>query len=157
MASGHAAVIAESKNKEGVLTVKLGNLLPKQSATLKQTIVSQLEVVGGHYLFTLPACFYPDYKKHGVKNKSAYPYEFSYSVEIISQSVISNISVPENAQVSDNGTRNAIIVLCNNPGRTMDLYYRTSDMMVPSLQYARIPNSSDLVISASLVPTFDPV
>ena len=35
MAAGRAAVIAERKNKEDMLTVKLGNLLPKQSATLK--------------------------------------------------------------------------------------------------------------------------
>ena len=62
------------------MTVKLGNLLPGQSATLKSTILSHLDVVGGHYAFTLPTAFYPDYKKHGVKVKGAYAYEFAYEV-----------------------------------------------------------------------------
>ena len=38
----------------------------------------------------------------------------------------------------------------------MDLYYSTMDMMVPQLEYAHLPNSDKVAVSASLVPTFDP-
>ena len=93
--------------------------------------MSQLEVVGGHYLFMLPGCFFPDYKKHGIKNKAAYTYEFSYEVQIISDSRVSNISIPTNASISVNENCNDIVVLSEDPGRTMDLYYRTADMMIP--------------------------
>jgi len=66
VAGGNAAVMAERKKKDETMTIKLGNLQPGQSATLKIHIVHQLEVVGGHYFFSLPVAFYPDYKRHGV-------------------------------------------------------------------------------------------
>ena len=78
IAGGKAAVIGERKKQDEVMTVKLGNLLPGQKATLKATILSQLEVVGGHLGYQLPAAFYPDYKKHGVKDRNAYCYTFDY-------------------------------------------------------------------------------
>ena len=48
------------------MTVKLGNLLPGSTAILSQTILSKLEVHNGHYVYSLPAAFFPDYKKHGI-------------------------------------------------------------------------------------------
>ena len=81
------------------MTVSLGNLLPGQTATLKSTIVSQLEVVGGHYQYSLPAAFFPDYKKHGIKDKSAYPYEFLYQASIMAEHPVTNLSVPANASI----------------------------------------------------------
>ena len=86
-----------SKKQEETMTVRLGNLLPGQNATLKATIVSQLEVVGGHYAFILPVAFYPDYKKHGVREASTFVYEFNYEVKIVAAASISNLSLPMNA------------------------------------------------------------
>ena len=63
VAAGKAAVYAERKSKDELMTVQLGNLLPGQTATLKSTILSLLEVVGGHYSYPLPAAFFPDFKK----------------------------------------------------------------------------------------------
>ena len=40
IAMGNAAVIAESKKKDEVMTVKLGNLQPGQQAVLKKTILT---------------------------------------------------------------------------------------------------------------------
>lgn len=40
IARGNAAVIAESKKKDEVMTVKLGNLQPGQQAVLKKTILT---------------------------------------------------------------------------------------------------------------------
>ena len=43
VAQGHSTVLAQrSTKREEILTVKLGNLLPNQTATIKQTIVTQL-------------------------------------------------------------------------------------------------------------------
>ena len=39
IAGGHAAVLAERKKKDDTMTIKLGNLLPGQAATLKIQIV----------------------------------------------------------------------------------------------------------------------
>ena len=100
MAGGHGAVIAERKKKDEVLTVKLGNLLPGQSAVLKSTIISQLEIVAGNYFYALPAAYFPDYKKHGNKDKDAFGYEFSYEARIFSDSKICNLSIPEDAEIT---------------------------------------------------------
>ena len=51
IAGGKAAVIGERKKQDEIMTVKLGNVLPGQKATLKATILSQMEVVGGHLGF----------------------------------------------------------------------------------------------------------
>ena len=40
IASGNAAVLAERTKKQETMTIKLGNLLPGQEATLKLHIVS---------------------------------------------------------------------------------------------------------------------
>ena len=47
----NAAVFAERKKKDDTMTIKLGNLLPGQSATLKIHIMHTLDVVGGYYGF----------------------------------------------------------------------------------------------------------
>ena len=46
---------------------------------------------------------------------------------------------------------------CNQVSKTIDLFYKTADMMVPCLSYARLPDSDTVAVQASLVPTFDPV
>jgi len=159
VAAGNSAVLAErSTKKDETMTVKLGNLMPGQSATLKSTIISQLEVVGGHYAFLLPAAFYPDYRKHGVKDRASFVYEFSYEVRILSQSRITNLSLPSNFIIAaQNDSRTDLLVRGSQVGRTIDLYYRTVDMLIPALHYATVPDSEQVAVAVSLVPTFDPV
>ena len=101
VAGGNTAVMAErsKKKKEETLTLKLGNLLPGQEATLRLQIVNQMEIIGGHYAFTLPMAFYPDYKKHGVQAED-FVYDFSYKVNITAQGSISSLSLPESAEVT---------------------------------------------------------
>ena len=120
--------------------------------------MSQLEVVGGHYAFILPVAFYPDYKKHGVREAGAFVYEFSYEVKIVAGSSISNLSLPTNAVVSEKDEKKTrMTITCNQPSRTIDLYYRTGDMFVPQLLYATSLDSDKIACTASLVPTFDPI
>ena len=116
------------------MRVQLGNLLPGQSVILKQTIVAKLEVVAGHYAISLPSAFFPDYKKHGLKSKGGplYPFEFDYQVRILSNSQISQLSVPSHSCIAaQNADRTDITVKCDQPSRSMDLFYRTYDMTIP--------------------------
>ena len=100
-------------------------------------IVSQLEVIGGHFAFLLPMAFYPDYKKHGVKNKGAFLYEFSYEVRIVSQGRIANLGLPLGAEITQqNEAKTDITVRCNEASRTHDLFYKMADLMVPQLLFA---------------------
>ena len=92
-------MIAQRSTKDETMTVSLGILLPGQIATLKSTIISLLEVVGGHYQYSLPAAFFPNYKKHGIKDISTYPYDFFYEVTISAKHTISNLSVPSSAMI----------------------------------------------------------
>lgn len=61
----------------------------------------QLEVVGGNYAFSLPVAFYPDYRRHGVRDSNDFVYQFSYEVCIVSEFGISNLSIPEHAEVAE--------------------------------------------------------
>jgi hypothetical protein len=107
-------MVERSKKQEETMTVKLGNILPGQNATLKATIVSQLEVVGGHYAFILPVAFYPDYKKHGIRESNAFVYEFHYEVKIVAGGRISNLSLPMNAAItSTDEKKTEITVMCS--------------------------------------------
>ena len=117
-----------------------------------------MEVSGGFYSYILPAAFFPDYKKHGVKEKGAFAYEFASEVRILSESPVSNLSIPDEADVSNkNDNRTDITIKSKSVGRSFEIFYRTADMMIPSLQFAKIASSDKFVVSASMVPTFDSV
>lgn len=134
MAAGSAAIITERSQNDESMTIKLGNLLPGQSATLKMHIIHKLEIVGGHYAFCLPVAFYPDYRKHGlVSENNDFVYSFGYEVTIISANGrISNLSIPENSEVTNmNDTNSQITVQSQQISRSIDLYYKTSDMFAP--------------------------
>lgn len=59
--------------------------------------------------------------------------------------------------VQKNDDRTDITVESKSAGRSFEIFYRTTDMMIPELQYAKIEESGEYVVSASLVPTFDAV
>ena len=103
VAGGNVAILArkEHEKDKAPLCLKLGNLGPRQEAILKLQLVSELDVVAGHYCFILPMTFYPDYNKHGIKNRDSFVYEFGYSVKIVAQGTISSLSLPSAAQVTE--------------------------------------------------------
>ena len=49
------------------MSLKLGNLMPDQEATINMVIVEEVEIIGGAFSYSLPASFFPDYKKHEVR------------------------------------------------------------------------------------------
>jgi len=95
VASGKAAVLAERSEN---ISIKLGNLQSNQTATIKMTIISMLEVQAGYYAFPLPASLYPNYKKHGLPD-SKMTFDFSYQVKIVTTGAISNLIVPDSASI----------------------------------------------------------
>jgi len=98
----------------------------------------QLEVVAGNYLYSLPASFFPDYKKHGVASKDAYQYDFSYEVRILAEGSVANLSLPANAEVAEQNEANTnVLIRATEVKRSVDLFYRTRDMMVPELRFAK--------------------
>ena len=160
VAGGNAAVFAKKSKKDDTMTIKLGNLLPEQSATLKIHIIHSLDVVGGYYGFHFPVSFYPDkYCKQGdQQDLSAFVCQFFYQVKIIADGRISNLSVPESAEiVEQNETNTQVTVQSESTSRTLDLFFRTADMLVPTLVYAESPDKTEVACAVSMVPTFDPV
>ena len=157
VAGGKAAIHAERSGKENeVLTVRLGNLLPKKTLSLKVRLVTQLDVVNGSYHFAVPMAYFPDYSRHGL-TADAFPYEFSYSVNLISNSKIQNLSIPESAAItSKNETNTEICIQSETRSRKVNFYWRTRDMMSPNLLFAKNPKTSEVACLASLVPTFEP-
>lgn len=157
VAGGKAAVLAQrtSTDKE-ILTVKLGNLLPEKVMRLQVRLIMQLEVVNGSYHFAVPMAYFPDYSRHGL-TADAFPYEFSYSVSLISNSKIQNLSIPESAAItSKNETNTEICIQSETRSRKVNFYWRTRDMMSPNLLFAKNPKTSEVACLASLVPTFEP-
>ena len=134
-------------------------MLAGQVATLRLQIVKKLDIVGGYYQWTLPVSLYPDLTKHGARQDGLYNYEFSYQVLIASEGRISGVSMPEEAEIIEQNDENTRIrIQCNETSRSIDIYYRTADMMVPQLLYAEDPNGSgEIACAASLIPTFDAV
>ena len=64
--------------------------------------------------------------------------------------------MPDNAEMVENVEDKDILVRSTQPGRTMDLYYRTDDMFSsPQLYYAFSPDGQKVALSTALVPTFD--
>ena len=45
---------------------------------------------------------------------------------------------------------------CAKTSRTVNLYYRTKDMLQPEMRYAENPLSGEIACVASFVPTFEP-
>ena len=116
--------------------------------------------MGGYYAFILPTGFFPNYAKHGSTTSemvNSFAYGFTYEVRIISTSPISGLIVPDNAVILQNEQDMDILVRSTQPGRTVDLLYRTADMLTkPQLHLAFSPNGQKVALSTSLVPTFDP-
>lgn len=112
----------------------------------------------------LPLAFYPDYNRHQVVEKNAFPYEFSYNLKVKSTQKISFLSKPDGAehtieQSSSNDDQGSqICVVGEEPAREIYLSYRTAEMGYPQLEFAEMPDKypNEVAVRMSLVPTFEP-
>lgn len=159
VAAGDTALLAQrDSEKKEIMSIRLGNLLPEQTLRLRLKLIYQLEILQGSYHFELPMGLYPDYSRHVPKEAGqALTYEFSYQVSIACQSKISNLSVPEGAEVTNTSEDGSLVqVRSGQRGRKLNFYWRTRDMMKPHLLYAKNAKTSEVACVASLVPTFEP-
>ena len=79
-------------------------------------------------------------------------------MRILSAGRISNLSLPKFAEITDqNEGKTDITIRSTQAHRSVDLYYRTVDMLEPQLQYALSEDGKEAAVSASLVPTFEAV
>jgi len=141
------------------MKVSLGNILPLQEATISIQLVQKIKVTAGAYQFKLPLAFYPNYAKHGVKDKNAFKYDFSYKLTIKSHKKLSFLSIPPNSSVEkvDEESGQNVTVTCTEPSRSLNLFYKTGDMKYPQLTMAKHKDFPDEVaVCASFVPNFEP-
>ena len=159
VAAGNTAVLAQrDSEKKEVMSIRLGNLLPEQTLRLRLKLIMQVEILQGSYHFELPTGLYPDYSRH-VAKEAGQPltYEFSYQVSIACQSKISNLSVPQGADVTNTSEDGTLVqIRSGQRSRKINFYWRTRDMMKPHLLYAKNVKTSEVACVASLVPTFEP-
>ena len=76
----------------------------------------------------------------------------------MASSRITNLCLPDGAIVAERDESSSnILVTGNEICRQIEFYFRTSDMFFPELQYAKSQDGSEVALSVSMVPTFDPV
>lgn len=89
VARGHTAITADEE-KDGVVSVRIGNLLPGQEATIKFQLLQVLKVERGAYLIRVPMSFFP---------ASHSEYQYTFNAEISGETAITYISAPDEAEV----------------------------------------------------------
>ena len=87
--------------------------------------------------------------------KSDAGYEFSFEGKIISSHKISYLSLPDGSVTNFENEGKEINFKTEELSRTMNIYYRTEEMLSPTVTYAEHPDHPDHVAcQISFVPTF---
>lgn len=158
IASGDLGLLAQ-KVTEGqqYVSIKIGNLMPSQEATVVMSLVQPVQIVGSSYEFLLPTAFYPDYKKLDSSCAERWPFAFAYTVIMKSASTINLVSKPESCQMERHDSGKYVTLFASRPERELRVFYRANDMASPKFIYAESPKHPGLVAcSVSFVPTFEP-
>jgi len=151
---GHAAIFAEKKKE--AITLKLGNLLPGETATISLGLIQELELQGNAWGFTLPMSFLPDYSKHANKGKKI-SFDFGFEFKIVSKDQISYLSVPTGSKTEFNQEKTEVLVTGSDIASSVRVFYRNNSMLLPRLLFEEHPDHPDQVaVMASFVPTFEP-
>ncbi|CDW72326.1 UNKNOWN [Stylonychia lemnae] len=158
VAQGHTAMMAqEDDQKEEVIKLTIGNLLPGQEATLHLQLLNILKIEGAAYCLRVPLHYFPTYSS----SKNQYSYKFF--VEIISDSPVTYLSYPNNSKMVQAYSDESLIhikiekaqdnVLCLD--NDMVIYYRTNVMESTALYFQISDSHPDQVaLMMSIVPSF---
>mmetsp|Transcript_13181 Transcript_13181/g.9244 ORF Transcript_13181/g.9244 Transcript_13181/m.9244 type:complete len:244 (+) Transcript_13181:465-1196(+) len=149
----------KQKSDEG-FTLKLGNLHPGKTATVNISLSKFLEIESGCFKFRMPTNYFPDYsliEKMGLKVPQ---YTFTYKLDVKSLKPITYLSSPGQSKTDVKIPQKHIIVTSDEitkiPKRDQMLYFKTSDMGLPTLKAQRCEKYPDEVaLLASFVPTFE--
>ncbi|CDW91779.1 UNKNOWN [Stylonychia lemnae] len=158
VAQGHTAVMAqEDDQKDEIIKLTIGNLLPGQEATLHLQLLNILKIEGAAYCLRVPLHYFPNYSS--VQNQ----YSYQFFVEIHSDSPVTYLSYPNNSKLikttSDENLLHIKIekaqdnVLCLE--NDLVVYYRTNDMESTVLYSQESDSHPDQVaVMVSFVPSF---
>ncbi|CDW74866.1 UNKNOWN [Stylonychia lemnae] len=150
---GKTAILAEENEmKQDQIKLLVGNLLPKQNATLNFQLYNILELQGGAYCFKMPINYFPNFEREN------YDYDYHFQIEIFSDIPISYVSYPTHGQVSKmTHDQDLFQVKIFKEGKNVQclekdliIYYRTQQMEHISLYYQEsnsYPNQVALMIS----------
>ena len=109
------------------MSLKIGNLNPGQEIIISAQLVQSLQIVNTAYSFILPVSFYPNYRRLGA-NTAKYPYTFSYSVVIKTESGLSMVSKPAGSILEYDESGTYATIFCEEPDREIQVFYRSNDM-----------------------------
>ncbi|CDW72219.1 UNKNOWN [Stylonychia lemnae] len=158
VAQGHTAIMAqEDDQKDEIIKLSIGNLLPGQEATLHLQLLNVLKIEGAAYCLRVPLHYFPNYSS--VQNQ----YSYQFFVEIHSDSPVTYLSYPNNSKLikttSDENLLHIKIekaqdnVLCLE--NDLVVYYRTNDMESTVLYSQESDSHPDQVaVMVSFVPSF---
>ncbi|CDW72325.1 UNKNOWN [Stylonychia lemnae] len=158
VAQGHTAIMAsEDEQKDEIIKLTIGNLLPGQEATVHLQLLNVLKIEGAAYCLRVPLYYFPKYSS----GLSQYSYKFQ--VEILSDSPVTYLGYPKDSKmfqtISDKNllqiqiekTQDNVFCLEND----LIVYYRNNDMestVLYSQESDRHPNQ--VAIMLSVVPSF---
>ncbi|CDW78536.1 UNKNOWN [Stylonychia lemnae] len=158
IAQGHTATIASEDNeKDEIIKLTIGNLLPGQEAKLEIQLLNVLKIEGAAYCLRIPLNYFPNYeaKLNG--------YSYKFQVEIHSDTPITYLSHPNSSKIvketSDENllhiklekTQENVYCLDND----LVVYYRTNDMESTVLFSQESESHPDQVaVMLSVLPSF---
>ena len=144
------------------MKISLGNLLENQEATIKITLIQQLEIVFGCFKFFLPVSFYPDYRNLGAKQNLNYNFKCVLSIE----SKLSYTSIPSNTSYKYIAKTKCSTITTNKPSRELIYYFKAAEDLTPKLVYGKLdrlayhPNDAgkkQVALNISFLPTFETI
>lgn len=143
MAAGNTAILGtQDEKKKDSMTLRLGNLLPGQTAVLSMCITEEVEIVGGAYSYSLPASLLPDLKKHS-KDKVDGAYAINYEFDVRSSQKITYFSAPKGTAVKFSDDRTHATLSGGKWAREIRFFYRSAQMMQPTLLFEESPQHPD--------------
>ena len=157
IAAGNAAVLGDKK--KNAVSIKIGNLLPGETAIINVGLLEDLKIEGGAWAYSVPSSFFPNYSKHSeAKSIDILPYKFGYEIKILAGDKIMYLSAPSGSDTKFNADKSEATITGQEIGKQLRVFYRSFSMQVPRLLYEENPNFPDEVaVLASFVPTFEPV
>jgi hypothetical protein len=120
----------EKEDEKDVINLKVGNLLPGQEAIVRFRFLTVLKIECGAYALRIPQSFFP------LCNAD---YLYSFVAEIVAQSAITYVSVPEHAEATRSDAKPNMLTIERKGAsgsevvKDLVIYYRTANMEEPVL------------------------
>ncbi|TNV83889.1 hypothetical protein FGO68_gene8442 [Halteria grandinella] len=149
IAGGHTAVKAEEES-EDIVKISIGNLLPGQEAIVKFQILTLLKIDRGAYQLKVPLSYFP---------QTVTDYQYAFSADILADSAITYVSVPDQAEVERPEFGRVVIRKKPHSGlsqiQDLVIFYKTANMDAPVLMAQKSrAHPDEVAVMLSFVPQF---